>query len=67
MGCFLWNINIKIKNKGLKVKDIMLLLKKLIRLSYVDKSIQSINLVETYAYGKKDNKWWTKKLCNNII
>ena len=29
--------------------------------------IRSINLVETYAYGKKDNKWWTKKLCNNII
>ena len=28
----------------------MLLLKKLIRLSYVDKSIQSINSVETYAY-----------------
>ena len=29
--------------------------------------IRSINLVETYAYGKKDNKWWTKKLRNNII
>ena len=43
-------INIKIKNKGLKVKDIMFLLKKLIRLSYVDKRIQSVNLVETYVY-----------------
>ena len=53
------------------MKAIMFLLKKLIRLiiSNDDKTMQSIDLIETYAYGMNKDlaSKWKKTKFNNII